>query len=279
MSDVVSLVCRRPLSSRQEAFQSALMDAGLPLPGRSVLSQALPNAAEGSFDQHNVSLPEIPNERGFPAPLARLKILRGSREGNEAIARLIAGNEETTRWVAEMVGRFRAALSCSISEAKIYPTRTALEKRIIAITQAVSTIKEAIEDHRLAPVLLGDSAFFDHQFEMLAGLEALKARSEAVSIRKGKGKDKHYARPTGLIEQVTCALMVAIAWREVRGTWPPHNNLEAQRACSELWSYAGGRAGWSDKENRSVDVWRDHLEAAKAAEESDEALQIQALVR
>lgn len=192
------------------------------------------------------------------------------------IAHIVAGDDSTLREVAGIVARFQAALANAIATNKVYPTRKALDARLNALRLAITTIRECVEDHQVAPVLLRGDAFFDHQYEMLAGLEALETRTKKVCIRKGKGKDKHYARPSGLNEQGVCALMVATAWREANGVWPPHNNSSAQRACAALWASAGGEKGWADA---SISVWKGHLEAAKAAEVSDEALHVQALMR
>ena len=272
MSDAVSLLQPRPPSARDEAFRMALLEVGFPAKGRFALAQTSRTGRRAPGEPMRAD----ENKHPHAAPVVRLKLKIRSQEDNEAIARFIADDDDTVRRVAGMVGRFREALSCTISSSKSYPTRSALGARLRALQLAISTIRESIEDHRLAPVLLGGDAFFDHEYEMLAGLEALKTRAEAVSIRKGKGKDKHYVRPSGLNEQEVCALMIAIAWGEARGSWPPHNNLGAQRACAALWASSGGDGKWV---KGSVSAWKWRLEAAKAADDSDEAFQIYALIR
>ena len=124
---------------------------------------------------------------------------------------------------------------------------------------------------------------------MYHGLRDIADRAERVNARNPRKPGRNRLYPKSLTWPTAmelCALMVAIAYRLVRGRWPGKNNTEVHKTCEALWKVAGGsrRRGlgepreppaskqgrnskaeinWGKSGSTTVVVWRNHLTAAQ----------------
>jgi hypothetical protein len=195
----------------------------------------------------------------------------------DTIARFIAPSTgEPPSWLHAAVEKAMDTLAWTIQGEREYPTRKVLQSRLKGLASAIETVRQAMHDSVLAPLLLARDNLFLNQNETFHGLGDL---AERVKIQLGKipnrkGRDKFYGRPDGATPQQNCALMVRILWEFVHSAAPKPDDEQAQKACAGLWAAAGGPVTdhWSDRANPSTAVWRDHLRAARALDNSEEAM-------
>lgn len=200
------------------------------------------------------------------------------------IARLIAGDGvELPEWLVMATETARATLDWILRHEQKYPSRKELRKRLKNLSIAIEFVRGNLRDLTISTMLLSGDAQFYNQNEMYHGLGDLAARvaNTIEKIRSGKGRDKSFVRPDGLIPQVICALMVCIVWNRMRGEDPPNSNRAAQQVCAHLWATADGegRRRWgATADDASVAVWRDHLRTAKSSMDLPEAGALQRLL-
>ncbi|MPZ39847.1 MAG: hypothetical protein GEU95_17660 [Rhizobiales bacterium] len=94
--------------------------------------------------------------------------------------------------------------------------------------------------------------------DMIDGLRDVARRADAVlkKIPVRPGNDKYYPRSDGLDPNEVCALVIAVAWKKVRGEWPGVWNRDAHHAYIALLIAAG-----SDVSRQGIDAWRERIAA------------------
>lgn len=123
---------------------------------------------------------------------------------------------------------------------------------------------EMLDDYPAILALTAASRFddLDGHHDARQGLLALTKQLDAAIANTPKGKGRHKAYP-GTSPQLACAIYVAVAWQEIRGTDAPHTSAAVHEACELLWQIAGmpprARAGAEE----SLKGWREHVLKAK----------------
>jgi hypothetical protein len=123
---------------------------------------------------------------------------------------------------------------------------------------------EMLDDYPAILALTDASGFddLDGHRDARHGLLALTKQLDAAIAKTPEGKGRHKAY-TGTSPQLACAIYVAVAWQEIRGTPAPHTSAAVHAACELLWQIAGmpprARAGAEE----SLKGWREHVLKAK----------------
>ena len=178
----------------------------------------------------------------------------------DEVARRIAGDNPSA-WLVEKLPIFISGIgSARIAEIE-YPGRPETRKRLKAIAKAARLIHQELQQSLILSLVVGDQPWTPGENEKMSWLHDIASRAEAAIPEAepvGRPSDKHWPRPSRgparLAAKAQCALVVAIIWEKMRGTWPGLDNEDAWLACDGLWRAAGGN---------SIRDWSDHLEIAR----------------
>lgn len=204
----------------------------------------------------------------------------------EDVARLIAGNKNSApKGLVECL-RVQGASLCHVRQTeKVQPSRTAARKQLIDVRKAALILLEALDPDAPPPMTstarrkretaqeailsaldeAGDSPL-DLTGGLVARLQNISARAElaAASVPGGGGAGKFAPRQGGLSSKEICALVVAEAWKMVRGVNPGHNNGAVHEAVDTYWRAATREE--SIGSDASFGAWERHLKKAKSAD-------------
>lgn len=188
----------------------------------------------------------------------------------DEIARLIKGNEPTPL-LCFKVSKAREMLAYRIKAECKYPYRKKQQARLKKLAAAVDTVRTDRHDFDLMTLLrAGDDNFFLDEPQTYYGLADLTLRIEEVlgNLPVRQGRDKFFGSQPGPTPQQICAIIVSVLWEEFHAAAPLNTKQEAQDACAALWKAAGGAVKRRSRKirlptDKSTDVWRDHLSAAK----------------
>jgi hypothetical protein len=180
----------------------------------------------------------------------------------DRLAGLIAGNVPAPAWLARGLEAAARSVEWVAKCAAQQPGRQEMRRRIADLREAAITVQGYLNDKAVMRTLI-DSAGDDlaHDRQAWHGLQSLIQRSETAlalpGLRVGKGRGKHDPDRNG--EEV-CAMVVAVAWHEVRGARAPHATAETNEACNVFWALATGET-LPDNTN-TIARWRDRLREA-----------------
>lgn len=242
-------------------------------PGRLPRKAPLPppwcNPCSVSVSAAAQSLRKAPPRRAKDWSLPRRRLPAITEPVYRAATFIAGGVQPPPDWLLAPLPGYVASLRSHIRADQVYPGRPELRRRLKAITAAAHLLEHELIDPVMLSLLLRDgSDWIVNENQMHAGLSDISARAEGAlkPIPKKQGRAKHYSRVERLQNMDVCALIVTVAWKQARGTWPGVDNEQAKRACEALWGAAGGDV--KRQGGGSIAVWRDHLRVAKRHRES-----------
>ena len=184
------------------------------------------------------------------------------------VARLIDGGNSSP-WMHKYFFDYAICLFNSIQVDKITPTRKEIKSRLEKAAAAARLLVRELDDGDIVDFLeAGGLAQIENRnrFQSNVALLALCADQAILSsdITTARGK----ARPgrgramlsDAFSSHVFCAVIIAEAWKCLRGKYPSPRNEQAREAAALFWSRCGGvRTGHSDDKRES---WRPHIRNA-----------------
>jgi hypothetical protein len=188
----------------------------------------------------------FPEERRDVGELAAL--IAGP--GRSVDDRLLHGLEKTA-----------AGIRWTMRKAEEHPSREGLRKQLQTALKAARYLRDQLTDTTFQRVLAASSEDdLDGDNQTYHGVGSLISRLDKALSAIPTGSSRHKHEPGTNSPHAVCALGVTFAWRDARGSLPPHTSRDPQEACRLLWSLAGGPLqGWSD----NLAGWREHLRRAK----------------
>ena len=189
-------------------------------------------------------------------------------DGYGAVAQLIAPTA-TPSWLRNYFAEWAPSLTVDSGVVTQQPTRKVMNGRLLEISEAALLLEKALADTAVREFL---EAAGRVRIDNLGGLQvalqqiARHAQEAANSpelvtprgtVRSGRGAAKP---PDSFGPMTFCAVIVAQAWKFIRGEYPGPRNQAAARACEALWKAAvGKRDSWG---NQPQEAWRPYLKAA-----------------
>ena len=193
----------------------------------------------------------------------------------DGIAEMIVGeNHSTPNWLEFCLARQGSRIaSMRVAEAHA-PQRTVMKNKLARFRDAVSELKEGLNDPQFMIFLGNDregSGIADREIE--SGLGCLSNLAHGASLRLADNPTVPLAFPgqrdTGIGAQVYCAWticnMIKLA-RNLDAVGP--DNVTAQKAANLLWRACGGQMLGSKDGEREPTGWRNHFLAAREIEKS-----------
>jgi hypothetical protein len=179
-----------------------------------------------------------------------------------ALAELIAGDgRPVADWLERGLQMAVAGVAFVIRKDASHPPRASLRLQLRTAVDAARFLRRCLEDLDFQRTLAeagGDDYFGD--LETFHGLDSVIERAEKALAKFPSGQGPHKHAPGTNAPLITCAFIVAVAWRCARGKLPGYTSGKAQEACRLLWSLAGGPPrGWG---SQALAGWRRHLKAA-----------------
>lgn len=192
----------------------------------------------------------------------------------ERVAQLVAG-QAPSNWLIEQFRKQSASLALYRHTAKTGSAKAEVVSNLERIRDAADEICNVLSDEMTRAFL----AFPSHGDELrnlevdLADLsqQAETARSSpALSTESGKTRPgPGLAMAPGVVSPfILCAMMIAEAWKFVRGKYPSARNREAAEAAEMLWELCvlpdGDRLPRTERVRfgNPLHAWRPHFEAA-----------------
>jgi hypothetical protein len=155
------------------------------------------------------------------------------------------------------------ALAGVVGDEANHPGIPKLRRRLAAAAQAARTLRRELEDAMMLSLFLGeDRVWAVDENRTMRELNDIEARAERASsdLPKGKGPHKGFQR---LAAETICALIVSVAWKEVRSEAAPKASLDVHAACEDLWDAVGGDTAPRGGSQQEPDgMWRSHLRQA-----------------
>jgi hypothetical protein len=197
---------------------------------------------------------------------------RGNRMSPSHAAK---GGRRWRYYVSQAVLRQFGSLALYRHTSMTAPRRAEVVGNLLRIENAADEIREALSDEMTRAFL----AFPSHGDEIRTledSLAQLSQRAEtarlspALSTKSGKTRPgRGLAKAPGVVSpHVFCAMMIAEAWKFVRGEYPGPRNLKAAEAAEMLWGLCvlpdGHRLRRAERVTygNRLNAWRPHFKAA-----------------
>ena len=190
----------------------------------------------------------------------------------EAAARLI-GPPDAVPWLTDYFVYWATPLASEWSVEQLQLPRAEMKEQLTRVVNAADALNEALSQPVLTAFLerthgiaidgkftgFQDSLLSIRRYAYLAATSSTLL-DEAGSTKRGRGKTPV---PGALDPKVFCALIIAEAWKFVRGVYPGARNRDAAKAALSFWgSSVGTVVGWRG----GLAAWRLHFENAQNPE-------------
>jgi len=195
----------------------------------------------------------------------------------EEIAQLLTPSPE--EWLLEYLRKWAPTVFLAVGVHMAQPARAEMRTKLEKVAGAAVVLLEALSDTATKEFLdlegrgegqghgpIQALGSLQHALIDLRDRGTRAARSPALVDAKGKTKaGTGRALPGGAtLPQATCALVIAEAWKFVRGKYPGPRNRPAAEAAEKYWVLCGAeRRSWSAK---TAGAWRKHFERARSPE-------------
>jgi hypothetical protein len=192
----------------------------------------------------------------------------------ERVAQLVTGRDPPN-WLIERFRKQSASLALDRHTSKTGSTKAEVVRHLQRIRDAAGEICNALSDEMTRAFLVFPS-HSDEIRNLEANLAHLSHRAETarssppLSTESGKTRPgPGLATAPGILSPlILCAMMIAEAWKFVRGKYPSARNREAAEAAEMLWELCvlpdGDRLPRTERVRfgNPLNAWRPHFKAA-----------------
>jgi hypothetical protein len=184
------------------------------------------------------------------------------------VARLIEPTN-TSPWLTDYFVYWATPLASEWSVERLQLPKRKMKEQLTRVVKAADALVTALEQpvatsflERANGIVIAekfagfhDSLLSIRRYAHLATTSSLL--QSAGKTKRGRGRTPV---PGGLSPKVFCALIVAEAWKFVRGRYPGSRNKDAANAALNFWKLSvGTKDGWGD----GLAGWRPHFEKAQ----------------
>jgi hypothetical protein len=192
-----------------------------------------------------------------------------------AVAGLVAtGN--TPRWLKEYFKEWAPSVMLGRGASQIHPTKKAMKERLRNVSNAAALLNKELGDtatgeflERAGRVRIEYLGGLQRTLQAIAQHAEIAAASPALSTKAGKTKSGRGKAilPGSYRPRTFCAVVIAEAWKFLRGAYPAPKNREAAKAAEHFWLLSGGStAGWG---NDRIGAWRPYFQKARGPETAE----------
>ena len=140
-----------------------------------------------------------------------------------------------------------AGIRWTIRKAEEHPSREELRNQLQTALSAARYLRGRLPDTTFQRVLAASSEDdVDGDIQTYHGLGSLISRLDNALSAIPTGSSRHKHEPGTNSPHAVCALSVSFAWRDARGSLPPHTARDPQEACHLLcgaWLVGRSKAG------------------------------------
>lgn len=189
-----------------------------------------------------------------------------------AVAGLVAPTD-TPLWLEKYFRNWGPSVMLHRGVFAVQPTKVTMKRKMVEVSEAAALLSKALTDtptreflEQAGDIRIENLGGLQFALEKIAERAESAAASPALTSKTGKTKSGQgkATPPNAIAPKTFCALVIAEAWKFVRGDYPAPRNREAAKAAEMFWLASGNTsAGWGADR---MDAWRPHFMKARGFE-------------
>lgn len=206
-----------------------------------------------------------------------LRVMDGKEAPSyDAVATFIAP-QDTPPWLKSYLVNWAPSLMLDRGVAMVQPTKVEMKKRLLEASDAAFLLHSAVSDtatrefiERAGGIRFDTLGGLQHALQNIGERAKVAANSAALSTATGKTKSGRGKAlpPDAYAPKTFCAVVIAEAWKFLRGEYPVPRNPHAAEAAQAYWLASGGTSdGWGED---PLGGWRPYFKRAMGPETAKE---------